>query len=66
MDRNMNLGNPMKHSSGKRSKNGITDITHMTAEEFDKELEKGYSDIENGREIKAADLYEYIRRLYGI
>lgn len=41
-------------------------ISHMTAKQFDTELEKGYADIQAGRTIPARQAFAEIRKEYGI
>lgn len=42
------------------------DASRMTAEQIDKELEKGYSDMQAGRAVLAAKAFADIRKEYGI
>nr|MBQ4319364.1 type II toxin-antitoxin system RelB/DinJ family antitoxin [Clostridia bacterium] len=43
----------------------ITDITDMTDEEIDAEIEKGYADYINGNMIDGEVVFEKYRRIYG-
>lgn len=42
------------------------DISFMTKERLNEELEKGYADMQAGRTISAAEGFEEIRKEYGI
>lgn len=42
------------------------DVSRMMAEQIDKELEKGYADMEAGRTVPAAEAFADIRKEYGI
>lgn len=44
----------------------VPDMSRMTKEEIDKELEKGYMGIVEGRTIPAEDAFRYIHEKYGI
>ena len=42
------------------------DISRITAEQLNAELEKGYADMRAGRAIPAAEVFADIRREYGV
>ena len=45
---------------------GVPDLTRMTKEQFDAEMQKGYDDILAGRVIPAEKVHAEMERLYGI
>lgn len=42
------------------------DMSKMTKEQFDAEIQKGITDIENGRVYSAYEVEEEMHRLYGV
>ncbi len=46
--------------------NRVTDMSQLTKEQLDAELEKGYADIAAGRTKPAGEVFESIRKDYGI
>lgn len=42
------------------------DMSQMTKEQFDAEIQKGITDIENGRVYSADEVEEEMHRLYGV
>ncbi len=42
------------------------DMSQMTKEQFDAEIQKGITDIENGRVYSVDEVEEEMRRLYGV
>lgn len=46
--------------------NRVTDMSRLTKEQLDAELEKGYADIAAGRARPAGEVFESIRKDYGI
>lgn len=49
-----------------KSENLILDISEMSEEELNAELEKGYADMIEGRTKEAHSVFEDIRKDYGI
>lgn len=54
--------NKRKASSGVK----LVDISELTELEFNKELMKGYKDIQEGRTRNAQDVFDDIRKDYGL
>ena len=46
--------------------NHIPDVSRMTQEQLDAELEKGYADLKSQRTRPAADVFSDIRNEYGV
>ena len=46
--------------------NRIPDVSRMTQEQLDAELEKGYTDLKSQRTRPAADVFSDIRTEYGV
>ena len=46
--------------------NRIPDVSRMTPEQLDAELEKGYTDLKSQRTRPAADVFSDIRKEYGV
>ena len=44
----------------------MIDMSQLTAEELDEELEKGYADVLAGRTKPTGKVFEQIRKDYGI
>ncbi len=42
------------------------DMSQMTREQFDAEIQKGIADIENGRVYSVNEVEEEMHRLYGV
>jgi len=45
---------------------GVPDLSRMTKEQFDAEMQKGLDDIEAGRVIPAEEVHAEMERLYGV
>lgn len=50
----------------KLSANRPLDMSQMSKEQFDAEIQKGITDIENGRVYSVEEVEEEMHRLYGI
>lgn len=46
--------------------NRVPDMSQLTSEQFNAELEKGYADIAAGRTKPASEVFDSIRRDYGV
>ena len=46
--------------------NHVPDLSRLTAEQLDSELEKGYADVSAGRTKAAGEAFEEIRKDYGV
>ena len=45
---------------------GVPDITRMTKDQFDAEIQKGLDDFEAGRVVPAEEVHAELERLYGV
>ncbi|MCD7711356.1 MAG: type II toxin-antitoxin system RelB/DinJ family antitoxin [Firmicutes bacterium] len=46
--------------------NSVPDISRLTAQQLDEELDKGYADITAGRTRPVKDVFDGIRKDYGV
>jgi len=53
-------------NTSRTSKNECLNVSKLSLEQFNAEIQKGYNDIENGRVVEADQFAENLKRKYNL